>query len=358
MDLSSGRVPRTKFLPPRLGVYREAAICIFIGRPYDSHWATILNGLSGESHSGGPKDSLSALPSEILAIITRLLPLDSRQSLAKTSNKLANLCARELQAGVSTLLLRFGLYHSEVRFMQTLTASLLAGDAIPYVLDYRSPVERLVIITPSMSFFKLHSSHDSVVRFFSLATGRTHRTRAGESDRGVEAVTRFGRGEDPDWIRVFRSETDSALDCITYLPFSHLFGAITAYGVWLPYPESATKGCSFPNRGSMAMMLGSAAAEWYVSRVIQKYTGVFHFSFGFAPGHVCGTAYECPATPRFTDDEGCLNLFFPALPFGVVARPSSVYPSATCMTWSLYGGACVESINVRRTKGACEYPVV
>ncbi|KAJ7018406.1 hypothetical protein C8F04DRAFT_1328170 [Mycena alexandri] len=81
-----------------LGIYVQAAICVFSGRPYDSHWETILKGLNSvtlfrlslcssemfkvvmiyvratqpESSSidevrvGGPNDRLSLVPTDVI----------------------------------------------------------------------------------------------------------------------------------------------------------------------------------------------------------------------------------------------------------------------------------------------------
>jgi hypothetical protein len=40
------------------------------------------------------------------------------------------------------------------------------------------------------------------------------------------------------------------MNCVPSAPLSHLFGAVTHYGLWLDYPDTATAGLTFLNRES------------------------------------------------------------------------------------------------------------
>ncbi|KAJ7017932.1 hypothetical protein C8F04DRAFT_1278525 [Mycena alexandri] len=256
---------------PPLSAYNYAAIRILEGRPYDEHWRAVLStidvvslyklaltsealftvvmahvravqppsGNVNEQLLGGVLDRLSALPIELFGFILPNLTLADRLSLSLTSRKFAALFARELQAGISRILLRFGLSHAEIRFMQSATMSVISGQCIPYLLDYTSRPQHLDFYTPDVTY-------QSVLRFFALSTGyetfpaifNDLGVPEGHDDRANFAAC----STSADFIRVSRSITNSALDSVTYSPFSHLFGAVTHYGAWFAYPETSMKG--------------------------------------------------------------------------------------------------------------------
>ncbi|KAJ7017425.1 hypothetical protein C8F04DRAFT_1200610 [Mycena alexandri] len=184
--------------------------------------------------------------------------------------------------------------------MQTATEAVLSGDTVPYLLDYDRVVN-------SLNFYVPEFTYASVIKFFELATGKTPKYGYQSHLQGTRGSASFAHKrtrawEKADWTRVLQSNTESTLDCITYLPFSHLFGAVTAYGVWIAYSDCAVEGLSFPNRACMD--LGTFLADAAVCEVIDRL------------------------------------LFFPALPRGVLAQPISVYPVSIAMCWSFFLDSC------------------
>jgi hypothetical protein len=154
------------------------------------------------------------------------------------------------------------------------------------------------------------------------------------------------------------SRTDSAMDPIAYFPFTHLFGAVTHYGVWLGYPQTSSAGVSLPNRGMINF--ASPETEFRVGNVLRHAVSKFRVQLNLDQPHICGKYSECPMTLRSTIDAGCLNLFFPAAPFGASVRSSSVYPSGSSMAWSLDGRACLQRgrlegtvVEVRHRRNDC-----
>ncbi|KAJ7023361.1 hypothetical protein C8F04DRAFT_1240209 [Mycena alexandri] len=211
-----------------------------------------------EFRSGCPGAQLLCILTDVVGEILQYLPLTARRNLGKTSRKFAAFAARELQA--------------EIRFMRTATEAVLSGDTVPYLLDYDRVVNLLYFYVPGDTAPYL-LDYDRVVNslYFYVPV---FRTRDGQ-DR-VHKGTRAW--EKADWICVLQSNTDSALDCITYLPFSHLFGAVTAYGVWMAYPDCAVEGLSFPNRACMD--LGTFLADAAVREVIDRWGSIGSADFG------------------------------------------------------------------------------
>ncbi|KAJ7919827.1 hypothetical protein B0H13DRAFT_1868242 [Mycena leptocephala] len=255
-----------------------------------------------------------------------------RISLSRTSRKFRALFARELQAVVTRTLRKFQMVYYEIRFMQTATMTVLSGPLVSHLLEYRSPVTHHEFYTPA-------SAYPSVLRFFELAT--VFVGTAGRCNRGMDgtsAATTFFHPLMAQYFRVSQSRTDSALSCVLYAPLSHLFGAVTHYGLWLGYPDTGASGLTFPNR---------ECSDLSTSHTRQFFTGCVHdcidsyrVRFSLNRSHVCGVFFECPMTPRTTVDAGCANLFFPATPLGSRSERTHTYPTGTAISWSLDGRQC------------------
>ncbi|KAJ7042859.1 hypothetical protein C8F04DRAFT_1175955 [Mycena alexandri] len=352
---------------PPLSVYNYAAVRILEGHPYDEHWCAVLStinvvslyklaltskglftvimahvravqppsGSADEHLLGGILDRLSTLPLELFGLILPSLTLKDRLSVSRTSRKFAALFSRELQAGIARILLRFGLSHAEICFMQSATMSVISGQCIPHLLDYTSHPQHLDFYTPDVTY-------QSVLRFFTFSTGyemspaifNNLSVPEGHDDRAKFAAS----STTTDFIRVSRSITNSALDSVTYSPFSHLFGAVTHYGVWFAYPETSLKGITMPNRDCMDF--DAPETEDRVVSYLDHLKSHFRVNFHLDRSHRCGVSWECPMTPRSTADKGCLSIFFPSLPFGLNLRPDTAYPNESAMHWSLGGRLC------------------
>jgi hypothetical protein len=130
------------------------------------------------------------------------------------------------------------------------------------------------------------------------------------------------------------------MDCIPYSPFSHLFGAISHYGVWLGYPRTMTANISFFNRDSIEVV--NVLLRYHLTFNLEDYVDRFRFRFHWNRGHRCNVDFECSATLRCTHDRGCLNLLFPNAPMGApqLGGTDGAYPTDSVMTWSLDGRRC------------------
>ncbi|KAJ7039420.1 hypothetical protein C8F04DRAFT_1178959 [Mycena alexandri] len=359
---------------PLLSAYNYAAVRILAGRPYDEHWNAVLSTVnvislfklalqtqwlfdivmahvrahqpaSGnclENLEGGPLDRLSAMPNELFCLILPNLSLGDRQSLSRVSRKMASLCSRELQAGLNRLLKRFSLCHAEIRFMQSATMTVLGGQSIPHLLNYDCLPNYLDFHAPDVTY-------KSVLRFFTLATGCEGRPAIFNNlnaPEGFDDSTRFvQRADETEYIRVLRSLTNSGLDSITYSPFTHLFGAVTHYGLWLAYANTSTTGLTMPNRECLDF--DDPATEDRVSDNYKHFSSHFSLADHLYKPHDCGIDWECTMTVRSTIDDGCVSIFFPSPPMGENVLPDVVYPSESVMLWCLGGGICPRGVSRR-----------
>ncbi|KAJ7914110.1 hypothetical protein B0H13DRAFT_2270904 [Mycena leptocephala] len=324
--------------PTLLGVYASVAIPMMKNRPYDWHWRHVIReldaralfalslqsrdmlkivlafvhetrptgGNTDEGLAGGPDDMLSRLPLHVFPLIFASTSMCDRISLGRTSRKLRAICARELQAAVHRVLQKFNLSHTEIRFMQTATMTLISGPLIAHLTENS--------LSPShLDFYVPNGNFSAVMRFFHLATlyeGTSNTYTNGCV--GEESISTLYRPYAGKYLRVIQSRTDSAKDCTPYAPFSHLFGCISHCGVWLGYPRTMTTGISFFNRDSIAVE--NPLMRYHLILNLADYVGRFRFCFFWGGLHTCGVDFECPATPRSTDDRGCLNIFFPNAP--------------------------------------------
>jgi hypothetical protein len=277
---------------------------------------------------------LSRLPLHNFPLLFANTSMRDRISLARTSRKLRAICARELQASINRVLRKFNLSHAEIRFMQTATMTLISGPLITHLMDDNFIPSHLDFYTPNGNF-------SAVMQFFHLATLYEETSTTHENGSvGGQSMATLSRPYSGKYIHVIQSRTDSAMDCIPYSPFSHLFGSISHYGVWLGYPRTMTTGISFFNRDSIDVE--KPLMRYHLTLDLADYADRFRFCFSWGQLHTCGVDLECPATSRSTDDQGCLNIFFPNAPMGAsqLGDVSSVYPTDSVMTWSLDGRRC------------------
>ncbi|KAJ7038522.1 hypothetical protein C8F04DRAFT_1179541 [Mycena alexandri] len=267
------------------------------------------SGNSLEHLGGGPLDRLSSLPVELFALILPHLTLADRRSLASL---MASLCSRELQASVNNILRRFRLSHAEVRFMQSATMAVLGGQCIPHLLNHKYSPDHLEFHAPNVTY-------KSIVRFFTLATGC----------EGLPAI--FNNLNAPEGF-------DDYTNYITYSGFTHLFGGVTHYGLWLGYAESSTSGLTMPNRECLDFE--DPTTEDQIFRSYSHFKSHFWLDFNLRKPQICGIDWECPMTARSTIDNGCVSMFFPSPPMGDESLPSNIYPSGSAMSWSRGGGIC------------------
>ncbi|KAJ7933881.1 hypothetical protein B0H13DRAFT_2306297 [Mycena leptocephala] len=357
---------------PAMGVYNAVTVGMLAGRPYGEHWNQAFKAMDldtlyklglrstemfnmvasyvrqhgpdschiDELRSGGPFDHLSRLPVDLFSIIFRHTKLGTRINLSRASRKFRALCARELQASVNRLLKLFYLSHMAVRFMQTATRAVICGASpISYLFDSSSSPDTLEFLVPI-------TTYSAALRFFAVATVyKAYPSEFFEVTDGILHSTIFRHLESGRTVIVSCSSTDSAIDPIPYSPFSHLFGCVTHYGLWLAYPHTASSGISFPNRSTISFVYPDT--EHRLGALLRKVVSHFRVRLDLNRRHTCGSCFECPMTPRTTSDAGCMNLFFPAYPLGADASTTSVYPSEGVMGWSLDARACPHGVQLR-----------
>ncbi|KAJ7677868.1 hypothetical protein DFH06DRAFT_1121430 [Mycena polygramma] len=359
---------------PALGVYNTVAVSMLQGRPYDSNWAYVFRTLdlhtlfklslrspemcrlvleyvnenrpacwqADEFIMGSCFDYLSKMPVELFAFILGDLSTADHINLARVSRKFRALCSRESQVSIDRLLRRFGLTHVAIRFMQSATLAIIAGAG---VADFMTVGSRPAYL----DFFAPNTTYAWVVRFFEVSTGYDAWPEEIIHDHPhVLHRTALYRQYTGLFLNINQSCTDSAMDCVPYLPFSHHMVSLSHLGAWISYPDSVAAGVSLPNRASLRLNNPRTRDALYLT--IQETVAKYRIAFGLTRDHVCGVAFECPATSRNTGDAGCFELFFPSPPLGT-QKAWSVYPVDSVMAWSLDGRRCAVG-GVGRVGGA------
>jgi hypothetical protein len=237
--------------------------------------------------------------------------------------------------------------------MQTATGAIISGLATGYLLDHD-------VIPTRLDFYTSDFTYTSVLRFFDLASVYDGWAQNCVRDHdGVAHVTTYFDPSSDDFIQISKSHTDSPMDLVPHAPFSHLFAAVTHYGMWLGYPDTTMARISYPNRDMIRF--GDPRSFYHMTSVIGDYIEDYRFRFSLDRGHLCGSSFECPVTPRHTADEGCLNLFFPCAPFAAPSDATSVYPTRSAMSWSLDARGCPRGrpempgrLEIRQREDGCE----
>ncbi|KAJ7136462.1 hypothetical protein C8R43DRAFT_1132356 [Mycena crocata] len=291
-------------------------------------------GRPGDLLAAGQSDSVAGAPVKVFPLIFSDLTLRDVLHLSWTSSKHHSIFGTEFQAALAALVTSFGLSYPQIRFMQTATLTVISGSTMSHLLD--------ADIQPNnLDFYCPKPAYPWVGRFFEIASRYRPARTVDHCDlfEGISECLQWRRPDIHRLVNVFCSDSDSALECMTYFPFSHLMAAATHYGVWLAYPTSSTKKISMPNRDLVEV--ADPGNRQCLERLIKKYLSRnYSFAFHLASRHVCGTARECPVTVRTTIDDGCLQLFFPSHPFGAPVAPAHVYPADRAVSWSLNGASC------------------
>ncbi|KAJ7927868.1 hypothetical protein B0H13DRAFT_1598281 [Mycena leptocephala] len=158
----------------------------------------------------------------------------------------------------------------------------------------------------------------------------------------------------PKKKNVIESLSESALDSVLHFHLTCVFGAWTATGLWLGYRRLTMAGVAMttPTRMPLRDDLTHHKRVW---KILRKYTrrGFRVVLDEYLQAHTCGVDFNCPMTPRTTDDAGCSFVTFPAWDFQSNARPFPV----SC--WTLNGTGCPSGIlactSPERTLSALAY---
>ncbi|KAJ7648257.1 hypothetical protein DFH06DRAFT_1135699 [Mycena polygramma] len=264
----------------------------------------------------GPEDFMGNVPVDIFFLILQCLPLLDRYHLGRTSRKYHALHLREFQASVNRLLRDFGLCHSEVRFMQSALWVMISGSAIT----------RLVLAagTPdNIDFYSPRDAYPWLVRFIEVATSYQLRGSSGP------VVALEGTLDYMEWVcrptqrtlKLICSTSDNAMDCTTKFPSSHSRAMLSHFGLWIGHAKTTTMALTMPNRPQLAAC--GTGGRTALADIVRKYMQRgYKFVAERSGPHICGSDYECPATLRTSIDGGCMNLFFPSLPYLAAPQPT------------------------------------
>ncbi|KAJ7136464.1 hypothetical protein C8R43DRAFT_1132358 [Mycena crocata] len=290
-----------------------------------------------QMHDIGPPAQVSRVsspdvvfPMEIFSEIMSHLRLVDLVQFAQVCSTFRLFYPKHVQALVDSVLIDFGLRPLEVRFMQTATLSVLSGSCIDHLMHAPTDLvfNNLEILCPCNAlpwvsrFLDLSTSY-KFVGHFSGAIGR----------EGMDRKLLFADPARKKTIRLFSSETPSALHPLPHVEFSHQFGVVTHAGILHCYPVTTFAGLTMPNRPMV--YLSDRMLTW-VSKC--KARG-FRFTLELAGTHTCGSAYGCPSTPRVTLDKGCFVAPFPRQSFGPDVG-CGVYPTEYATAWSLEAVPC------------------
>ncbi|KAJ6451879.1 hypothetical protein C8R47DRAFT_1242432 [Mycena vitilis] len=287
----------------------------------------------------GPYDFLGTVPVDIFFFILRQLPLLDRYNLGRSSRKYYALHLREFQASVNVFLREFGLCHSEIRFMQSALWVVISGSAIT----------RLVLSAGTPDNIDFHTPRDAypwLVRFMELTTSYQFRPDAGPIRHFQGTLDRMVWVCRPTQrtLKFICSNSGNPMDCGPDFPFSHGIAMLTHFGLWIGHAKTATKGLTMPSRSRVPTNYPD------LSDMVDKYIRHGYTLIAERSGpHTCGVDYECPATIRTSIDGGCMNLFFPNLPY--LAAPQQTVCHSQPISWHLEGSVCEDGLQCRPVHG-------
>ncbi|KAJ7120519.1 hypothetical protein C8R43DRAFT_1117708 [Mycena crocata] len=291
---------------------------------------------------GSPGDRLSSLPYELCLEIVGHLALKDRIVLAQASRKFRALAAHILQASLTDLMADFGLAYHEVRFMQTITLTVLSGSALP-LLSLYSRYDADAYTPGDLDFYSPRNTFHFAYLFFTIGTSyRRDRRPYNPYDtipslKNIYWLVDASRNRS---INLMQAKGLNAMEPPTQFHSSAVCAVATAEGIWLSNPRDTFDRITLISRDHL--YLDTLYDRERSFAVLKKWIARgFSFRASYhRKGHVCGVDKRCPATLRTTLDNGCLVARFPNLPYGVHASSPGAYPARTIVRWSFGGSGC------------------
>ncbi|KAK7049029.1 hypothetical protein R3P38DRAFT_2764895 [Favolaschia claudopus] len=284
------------------------------------------------------------LPPELGIKILEQANYATRSCMAQTCLYAAALVADLLEFETVKLLHRFSLIYHEIRLMQTVTSSVIAGALLVALCrpDIVFQFTELEIVTPQ-------GKGALVVRFLLLATEYETVVTVDSDCSAVNVDHLWTLQLGHHKILVLEANTDNPLDVLARRPLSCLYGALTAKGLWMGYPQLTASGVmvTTPSRFSAASDIASHRKMWHLMQLYLKQNFFLSLKGNPLP-HVCGVDVSCPATLRTNTDTGCLSSSFPRWTYSKYAKPLPT------VCWSMGGEGCsngdlMKDITVLRT---------
>jgi hypothetical protein len=244
----------------------------------------------------------------------------------------------------SALLEKFDLRLTEVRLMQTATGAIISGSTISAFFIPFDPNDIDIYTGKGVGF--------CVVRYFEKG-GRYSVTKTSASydfAAGIGKVWELRHVSSGKKINVIESLSDNPLHSVLHFHLTCVYSTWDARKYWHGYPRLAMDGQAITNlsRFPLKEELKNHMHAWEVLRKYKLRGFRFSFDEHLAP-HTCGVDTDCPATPRTSDDNGCLSIPWPSWEFDCEAKESKI------SVWTLGGSGCSSGIMSRAGLESTEY---
>ncbi|KAJ7093630.1 hypothetical protein C8R43DRAFT_1141840 [Mycena crocata] len=302
----------------------------------EHHYSWVSQSLKASLSTGPTYDELvDGLPPDSLE---RLSELDARRFGRTVPGSMVP-AALALREDAADLLRRFDLDFDEIRLMQRATGAIISGSAVTSL--FPTPV---TFLPDDVDFFAGSGTGHRVVDF--LKTGTAYRLTK------VETTYNFAAGIGKVWtmihadhgfrINIIESLSGNPFDAIMRFHSTCIFGAWTADRIWHGYPLLTVQGRAITTP-LLTPLMGGLDVHQTTWRVLKKYVARgFTYDLGeFTDRHVCPMTWDCPASLRLTDDDGCMSVSFPLWRF-----PPQGLEYET--TWSLGGVGCTHGAHTAR----------
>ncbi|KAJ6489223.1 hypothetical protein C8R47DRAFT_1215577 [Mycena vitilis] len=273
------------------------------------------------------------LPPEIALQIVALLGCVEKARLRRTCSTAAAIVAESFYIAGAAIFHRYGLNADSVRLLQTITGAAISGATVAGFLHRTSDVGDLDIVV-GFGHATLVGTYVSRSVSYTTSTTGTHFLRLPVVYSVLSFLTTNGLR-----INVIESATTNPLDCIGHFQMSCVYGAWLAGGFWHAYARLTESGVTVTTPSRLPVYESNYRRKplWnLVSRFVRR---GFKIALDELPRtHVCGQDFDCPATVRTSNDEGCSYTPFAPWPYShdeVVHQPSH---------WSMLGNGCPQGI--------------
>ncbi|KAK7022619.1 hypothetical protein R3P38DRAFT_3196015 [Favolaschia claudopus] len=276
---------------------------------------------------------LARMPVELTQRILSLLSFADKAVFALTCAGAAQLVGEDFFQQCRSLLKDFDLDFDMVRLMMTATGAVISGSTVPALLT------DFLFEPHDLDFFCPAGFGQYVVPFLEQNRYEVEKCVRDYGKLPGIGIIWYLRHAGGRTVNVVESRTEDPLHAIARFHSSQVVGAISSCGVWHANPW-LTFQLSALTTPTLTRLEPTAESQKHVWNILHKYESRgFEWSFkGFSAPHKCGSDTRCPATPRTSDDAGCLFIPFPKWTLSWDEAPQ------TATAWTAHGYGCEAGI--------------
>ncbi|KAJ7106079.1 hypothetical protein C8R43DRAFT_1140692 [Mycena crocata] len=260
-------------------------------------------GVEGEAQGipVSPSGAFGSIPVEVTEMVVLLLSMRDRIVFGATCRVHRAIVGRATLTATTACLQPYNLSLINLRFLQTCTATIIAGPTVKRLLCHR---ERLPFAKGGPMTLDVYCSKRytrQVPAFLARVTGYTVGNYSGSlgGGGGIRSATTLARVGAPS-INVFVTSSPNPLDAVLHLPTTADMGVLALDRLWHPYPYITFNGVALTTPARLPVnSLFNRQKAWDV--IQSNYDVGVDLDSQFRDYHTCSSAPSCPLTEHLVE---------------------------------------------------------